>query len=185
MVGSSPGGEADFCSPLTGVFAGCGLFFFLSRVTLATFRDLRKRFSLRQNSVKTPSRLRRIVEGQKGGISLTVPSLQCRILWHILSLDGKGNHPWKRPRNRKESPKMSYSIANPTSTNFTEMAADVIVNDVFTYRLISLAKDGIHTLTLRSLEDRSIVARTTSEKGEIYSNDFIQAWVGQVVKENA
>nr|WLJ25556.1 MAG: hypothetical protein [Actinobacteria phage HS02] len=58
MVGSSPGGEADFCSPLTGVFAGCGLFFFLNRVTLATFGDLRKRFSLRQNSVKTPSKLR-------------------------------------------------------------------------------------------------------------------------------
>lgn len=51
ILGSSPGGEADFCSPLTGVFAGCGLFFFLCRVTLATFGDLRKRFSLRQKSV--------------------------------------------------------------------------------------------------------------------------------------
>ena len=29
ILGSSPGGEADFCSPLTGVFAGCGLFFYL------------------------------------------------------------------------------------------------------------------------------------------------------------
>ena len=55
MVGSSPGGEAEFCSPLTGVFAGCGLFFYLNRVALATFGDLRKRFSLRQKSVKTPS----------------------------------------------------------------------------------------------------------------------------------
>lgn len=80
---------------------------------------------------------------------------------------------------------MHYTIANPTSTNPTEMAADVIVNDVFTYRLISLVKDGIHTLTLRSSEDRTIVARTTSTKGETYSNDFIQAWVKQVIKENA
>ena len=51
ILGSSPGGEADFCSPLTGVFAGCGLFFFLCRVTLATFGDLRKRFSLRQRRI--------------------------------------------------------------------------------------------------------------------------------------
>ena len=97
----------------------------------------------------------------------------------------QGEHPWKRPHNRKESPKMSYIIANPTSTNFTEMAADVIVNDVFTYRLISLAKNGIHTLTLRNSEDHSIVARTTSNKGETYSTDFIHAWVGQAIKDNS
>ena len=29
ILGSSPGGEADFCGPLTGNFAGCGLFFYL------------------------------------------------------------------------------------------------------------------------------------------------------------
>lgn len=80
---------------------------------------------------------------------------------------------------------MSYGIANPTSTNPTEMAADVIVNDAFTYRLISLVKDGVHTLTLRSMKDRTIVARTISNKGETYSNDFIHAWVGQAVKDNA
>ena len=51
ILGSSPGGEADFCSPLTGVFAGCGLFFHLDPFTLATFSDLRKRLTLRQNSV--------------------------------------------------------------------------------------------------------------------------------------
>ena len=51
ILGSSPGGEADFCSPLTGVFAGCGLFFHLDPFTLATFGDLRKRLTLRQNSV--------------------------------------------------------------------------------------------------------------------------------------
>ena len=67
MVGSSPGGEADFCSPLTGIFAGCGLFFYLNRVTLATFGDQRKRFSLRQNSVKTPSKLRRDTEAKRRG----------------------------------------------------------------------------------------------------------------------
>ena len=55
ILGSSPGGEADFCSPLTGVFAGCGLFFYLSPLTLATLGDLRKRPALRQKSVKTPS----------------------------------------------------------------------------------------------------------------------------------
>ena len=55
ILGSSPGGEADFYSPLTGVFAGCGLFFYLGPLTLATFGDLRKRFSLRQKSVKNPS----------------------------------------------------------------------------------------------------------------------------------
>lgn len=67
ILGSSPGGEADFYSPLTGVFAGCGLFFYLSRVALATFGDLRKRFSLRQNSVKTPSRFEQKEEGKRGG----------------------------------------------------------------------------------------------------------------------
>ena len=55
ILGSSPGGEADFCSPLTGVFAGCGLFFYLDPFTLATFGYLRKRLALRQKSVKSPS----------------------------------------------------------------------------------------------------------------------------------
>lgn len=80
---------------------------------------------------------------------------------------------------------MHYGIANPTSTNPAEMAADVIVNDIFTYRLISLVKGGVHTLTLRDAEDRSIVARTVSKKGETYSLDFINNWVGRMVKDNA
>lgn len=80
---------------------------------------------------------------------------------------------------------MNYNIANPTSANITEMAADVIVNDVFTYRLISLVKGGVHTLTLRDTEDRSIVSRTVSKKGETYSLDFINDWVGRMVKDNA
>lgn len=80
---------------------------------------------------------------------------------------------------------MHYGIANPTSTNPTEMAADVIANDVFTYRLISLVKGGVHTLTLRDAEDRSIVACTISKKGETYSLDFINDWVRRMVKDNA
>lgn len=100
-------------------------------------------------------------------------------------LDGKGNSPLEEAAQPERKSEMSYTIANPTSTNPTEMAADVIVNDAFTYRIISLVKDGVHTLTLRSLEDRTIVARTTSDKGETYSTDFIHAWVGQAVKDNA
>lgn len=91
----------------------------------------------------------------------------------------------RRQKRPTESTNMNYNIANPTSANITEMAADVIVNDIFTYRLISLVKDGVHTLTLRDTEDRSIVARTISKKGETYSTDFIKNWVGRMVKDNA
>lgn len=80
---------------------------------------------------------------------------------------------------------MHYSIVNSTSPNPAQRAADVIVNDVFTYRLISLVEDGVHTLTLRSMEDRSIVARIASDKGITYSSDFVHDWVGRVVKDNA
>lgn len=47
ILGSSPGGEADFYSPLTGVFAGCGPFFYLDPFTSTTFGYLRKRLALR------------------------------------------------------------------------------------------------------------------------------------------
>ncbi|QRJ57439.1 hypothetical protein [Corynebacterium macginleyi] len=79
---------------------------------------------------------------------------------------------------------MSFTIANSTP-NRTGMAADVIVDGVFTYRLISLVRDGLHTLTLRDYDDRTIVARITSEKGITFSNDFMWNWVGQAVKEAA
>ena len=79
---------------------------------------------------------------------------------------------------------MSFAIANTTSTNHTEMAADVIVNGVFTYRLFSRVQDGLHTLTLRD-DDRTVVARTTGEKGETFSRDFMRNWVGQSVEEAA
>lgn len=91
----------------------------------------------------------------------------------------------RHQKHPTESTNLNYNIANPTSTNPTEMAADVIVNDVFTYRLISLVKGGVHTLTLRDTEDRSIVARTISKKGETYSTDFINDWVRRMVKDNA
>ncbi|MDK8503660.1 MULTISPECIES: hypothetical protein [Corynebacterium] len=79
---------------------------------------------------------------------------------------------------------MSFAIANATSTNHTEMAADVIVDGVFTYRLISRVQDGLHTLTLRD-NDRTVVARTTGEKGETFSRDFMWNWVSQSIKEAA
>lgn len=79
---------------------------------------------------------------------------------------------------------MSFAIANATSANHVEMAADVIVDGVFTYRLISRVQDGLHTLTLRD-GDRTVVARTTGEKGETFSNDFIRNWVDQSIKEVA
>lgn len=77
---------------------------------------------------------------------------------------------------------MSFTIANATSKNHTAMAADVIVNGVFTYRLISLVQDGLHTLTLRDYDDRAIVARITGEKGITFSNDFVWNWVSQSIK---
>lgn len=79
---------------------------------------------------------------------------------------------------------MTFTIANSTP-NRTGMAADVIVDGVFTYRLISLVRDGLHTLTLRDYDDRTVVARTTGEKGETFSRDFMWNWVGQSVKEAA
>lgn len=80
---------------------------------------------------------------------------------------------------------MSFAIVNAiSSANHTQMAADVIVDSVFTYRLISLVQGGYHTLTLRD-DDRTVVARTTGEKGETFSNDFIWNWVSQSVKEAA
>lgn len=80
---------------------------------------------------------------------------------------------------------MSFAIANAiSSANHTQMAADVIVDGVFTYRLISRIQDGLHTLTLRD-DARTPVARTTGEKGETFSNDFIWNWVSQSIKEAA
>lgn len=79
---------------------------------------------------------------------------------------------------------MSFAIANATSTNHVEMAADVIIDGVFTYRLISRVQDGLHTLTLRD-DDRTVVARTTGEKGGVFSRDFMWNWVGQSVEEAA
>lgn len=78
---------------------------------------------------------------------------------------------------------MSYAeIANFTGRN-THQVADVIVDHTFAYRFIGLLENGFHTLTLRSTEDRSIVARTTSDKGKCCSRDFMRDWIFQEVRK--
>lgn len=77
---------------------------------------------------------------------------------------------------------MSFTIANATTANPAHFAADVIVDETFTYRLISMVNNGINTLRLRDFNTREIIAETSSEKGHFFSNSERWAWVGQIIK---
>lgn len=69
---------------------------------------------------------------------------------------------------------MGITIANAagTATNF---AADIIVGNTFMYRLTTSLVKGVHTLRIRDNKKR-VVAKVTSTKGEIFSQDYIWSW---------
>lgn len=76
------------------------------------------------------------------------------------------------------------TIANATWDKANRrFAADVIVDGLFAYRLISWLEGGINTLRLRDYQTREIIAETTSEKGQMFSFDARHEWVVGVVRE--
>ena len=77
---------------------------------------------------------------------------------------------------------MHIELANATSLNPDAFVADVIVNDIFAYRIVSMMNDGVNTLRLKDAETGEIVSETVSDRGKPFGSFDRYWWVKKTLE---
>lgn len=78
---------------------------------------------------------------------------------------------------------MRIELANATNLNPAAFAADVIVDDVFAYIIVSMMNGGVNTLRLKDATTGEIVSETVSDRGKPFGNYDRYQWVEKTLEE--